>query len=354
MKRLIWVGPDLSIDNNIVNSNISAAAYYWQNNFKRALVSNGVNVTSISYEIDRVWPFGRLYINSCKFTRRNQIFVSYLNLFFIRDLWIAFSIFLKSTKFREYDFITYNSIKRNLYFALLRKKVYKNSQWFSIIADDYVKFNPDHLIFLSYGYYNKYQHPSKYHFDGAIEKILITHSNNNIEKKKILFYSGAISEWTGINELVALFINNFNLENWEFHIYGKGDSTFIEKNIILNEKIKYFGFVEENVLIEAAKNAYVFVNPRPINIASGENNFPSKLLFYLQFGKYIISTKTDGLRPDFNKILIYSNFDSYNELKNILINIEMNRYQSCLNNIHNFQCENTWENSVKNLLNKIK
>lgn len=354
MKNIIWVGPDLPVNKKLEDSKISAAAYYWQSSFKNALVSNGVNLISISYEIDRIWPFGKLFVRANKFESNSSYFVSYLNIYKIREIWIAIAILTKSFKFSNYDVITYNSLSRNIYFILLRKKLFKKTEWYSILADDYVKFNPDFLIFLSYGYYKTYKHNNKYHFNGALDKNKIFSSKTIMKNPNILLYSGAISEWTGINDFVEIFSESSNLINWELHIYGKGDISVIKKYINSNKKIKYFGFVEEQALINAARIARAFINPRPINIASGENNFPSKLMFYLSFGKYIISTKTEGLSPEFDSLLIYSNFDHPYSLKEILLNIENEKYQNKLKLITDFQLNNTWEKKVAKLLSEIK
>lgn len=353
MKNVIWVGPDLPITINIRNSTISPAAYYWQSSFKSALKKNGVNVVSISYQIERIWPFGKLYIDSINDKFNDNYYVSYLNLYKIREIWIAVAVFLKSIKFNSYDIITYNSISRNVYFAYLRKLFFTKSKWYSILADDYVRSKPDALIFLSYGYYNSYKHKNKYHFNGALDHKIIN-TKANITKKNILLYSGAISEWTGINEFVHLFSQNTYSINWELHIYGKGDVRQINKYTILNKNIKYFGFVDEQILIDAASNAQAFINPRPINIASGENNFPSKLLFYLLFGKCIISTRTEGLSPEFDSLLIYSDLENTNSLSQTLSNIEKGIYQDKVEMIAKYQINNTWETKVAKLLLELK
>jgi len=64
------------------------------------------------------------------------------------------------------------------------------------------------------------------------------------------------------------------------------------------------GFVSETELIKIAKQTDIFVNPRPSHIPENAQNFPSKLLEYLAFGKPVVSTWTAGLSEEYKGLLV--------------------------------------------------
>ena len=67
--------------------------------------------------------------------------------------------------------------------------------------------------------------------------------------------------------------------------------------------------------------ASVFVNPRPRDVIGNESNFPSKLFEYFQYLKPIISTKTPGISPDYETILITAETDNPKSIANKLIEV---------------------------------
>ncbi len=75
------------------------------------------------------------------------------------------------------------------------------------------------------------------------------------------------------------------------------------RSIESDSRIKFLGYLDDHALEVEAWKADVFVNPRPTNFGPNLLNFPSKILFYLSFGKPIISTKSAGLSPDYHGAL---------------------------------------------------
>ena len=86
-------------------------------------------------------------------------------------------------------------------------------------------------------------------------------------------------------------------------ICGRGEDTELVSAIEADSRIKFFGYLDDYALEVEAWKADVFVNPRPTNFGPNLLNFPSKILFYLSFGKPIISTKSAGLSPDYHSVL---------------------------------------------------
>lgn len=361
MKKIFWIGPVVHTENDLSSNAMSPAANKWQLEFIDALLDNRYSVTCLSYIPFQTWPFGKIWVkypdDSKQIKRFNIISAEYINLLFIRELWIVFSILFKlkiNKNFTKIDYIfTYNPLLRHRLLANLLK-LFRNYKWISIVADDIAKGSPDITVFLSYGYYQRFDKKNKYFLDGGIHSINKTLDLINKEKTKILLYAGAISKWTGIIEFTNIFQDVFEEFNVELHIYGKGNSKEIETIAKRNARIKFFGFVSDEELHIACKKAFAFINPRPVNISLGENNFPSKLLMYLSYIKPILTTKTQGISPDYDNILnYYHDTDTLRYYINKYISDDI-YYKSQCENILSYVNENSWNKKIKIFLEKIE
>ncbi len=361
MKKVLWLGPIVHPDHQALSIAISPAANKWQLGFIDGLIQNDCKVSCLTYLPYQVWPKGKFWVNynskNISQSRFESLSVGYLNVFWIRDIWIPLSLFMKvifTKSFKNVDYLfSYNAPQRHRIFSALIH------WWFdikciSIIADDFAKGNPFLTIFLSFGYYQRFSNSNKYFLDGGISKVGNISSVITKESTKILLFVGAISPWTGIVEFASLF-NNFSEHiNVELHIIGRGQSHKIELLAKKNAKIKYFGFVTDDVLKRHCSNAYAFINPRPLDIPSSENNFPSKLLLYLSYGKPILSTKTKGISPDYDSVLEYY-FDEESLMNNIhkILSNKMYYTERC-NSINAFCQRNNWESKISLLLKRIE
>jgi hypothetical protein len=223
------------------------------------------------------------------------------------------------------------------------------TKWISIVADDVFAGQPFATIFLSYGYFKRAPVSNKFFFDGAITSLSLTESP--IPRNKIFIYAGSITKWTGIVEFTKLFNRLAHKLDAELHIYGNGNSEIINSITLENNKIKFLGFVTPKILDLACKQAYAFVNPRPIQVFHGENNFPSKLLLYLAYQKPIISTHTEGLSPDYDQLLLFYEDNNIDSLSNTIKDIYDNAIYSLFQKrVRNFAKNNTWEKKTKQLL----
>lgn len=359
-KKIIWIGPIVKNEDLMISKAISPAANVWQLGFIGGLIDNEYEVISISYVPRASWPNDSIWCKKHAALSKSALFkqhaISYLNIKFIREFWMAIAMLKmmvsKLSKKNEYIIITYNPLKRHSLLANWAKLFFK-STWISIVADDIAKGEPDYTLFLSYDYYKRFSSPNKLFCDGGI-----TVRNNgahhiNKESQKSLIYAGSLNKWTGIKDFIKLFSNVVS-DEFILNIYGKGNEKEIQdaikktgsKNIILH------GFVEDDVLEKACLNAYAFVNPRATNIQNSENNFPSKLLYYLSFKKPIISTKSKGISNLFDELLFYfSDSDSLKIQLNKVKNGDV--YNEYTNRIDSFTKEFTWKNKVKSLLSNL-
>lgn len=362
MKKVLWIGPIVPPSEVAKYKAISAAANVWQLGFIDGLIENEINVTAVSYVPYPFWPKGPLWakrpLNKINYSGLQQYLFGYLNIILIREFWIAAMIvsfsLIKISDIKQQIVFTYNPNPRHLFAAKCLRLIF-GCKWVSIIADDRTYGNPDFHLFLSFDYFKRFKKKNKLFCDGGITlRNLKRESECNAfsTTHKSLVFAGTLNKWTGIIDFIELF-NEIEPEDYVLHIYGKGDSEILEnKKAVSNERVILHGFVSDNDLDQACRDAYAFINPRPLNVFRGENNFPSKLLLYLSYNKPIISTKTMGLSPDYDKILLY--YSDPETLKKCieLINMRENYYQM-VSKISCFNPENTWFKKVLNIVNSI-
>lgn len=118
-----------------------------------------------------------------------------------------------------------------------------------------------------------------------------------VNKEKVLLYAGGLHSKYGINKLVDAFLKTEN--DYELHLYGYGDSvSYIETLIKSNSRIKYFGTVANNVIVEKISKCTLLVNPRPADLILSRYSFPSKNLEYMLSGTPLLTTKLPSIPKD--------------------------------------------------------
>ena len=307
--KILFVGPIVENSDVAKSEAVSPAANQWQLDLIQGLIENGVKVSVLSYLPEQAWPKGRLFVQNKQFINPNCSFtyVDYVNIPFFRFSILQYKfvkglISMCTSDENKPDFlITYNATEANCAVGHYFQRKF-DGKWISIIADGYSEGKPDSEVFLSYGYFLKSQISKKLHLDGAPP----TFQGENVllKTKKIIIYSGSLDIWTGIEHFVKQF-TELNFPEFELHIYGKGQNKEIKRIADSNQNISLKGFVSIVELSNASKKAFAFVNPRPTHLPGVENNFPSKILQYISFGKPILSTKTKGISPLYDELLNY-------------------------------------------------
>lgn len=327
---VIWVGSVFSEDQVLRNYAISPAGNKWQLNFINALNKIGIKVINIGHCPERVFPFGKFFVNKREAAtpgKINLLSSSYLNLpiFRIIELNVLYVIKLacllnKSTEKPAY-LIGYNSYSYNV-IPLLFAKYIKRIKWISIVADPMYsnsnKINPlnqlaDAKVFLSYELFKESSSKQQIHLDGGIERAIELNKNILKNQEKIILYTGLIARHTGIELLVKAF-SLVKKENLRLIICGKGNNELLNQILKTNNKIIFLGMVDEQKLASLYSDAFLFINPRLIGEMTNASNFPSKLLDYLSFCKPVISTYTNGIHPIYKEIIQFVYSDSPQEL----------------------------------------
>jgi len=158
-------------------------------------------------------------------------------------------------------------------------------------------------VFLPWSSYSRWSATPKLHLDGGVREIPLHELDPpRQDRPKIVFYSGVLNQYGGVDLLLEAFglIKDPSTRLW---ICGKGDNSKLRRMIRTDSRIKFFGCVPEEKLRELSRQAWVMINPRSIDVRDSLNNFPSKLLEYLSYGKPVVSTWTPGISPDYEPFL---------------------------------------------------
>lgn len=347
INKIIWVGCIDFSKATERSSALSPAANAWQINFIKALSNNSNSVYVFSHIPYSTWPKGPLIVKGSRsFTNKKNITLinlSYINIPLIRDIYIGFytlimvlMVLQKGTLLFTYN-QSFKCILSGFIWRILKKK------WILILADGRDVIGAYKTIYLSYYAYMQSKKRNKTHFDSGIHDYL----KNSLDPivNNILF-AGSISTWTGIYDFANEFSKSKVCSDLVLDIYGKGDISPIQ-HLIDGKHIRYFGYVDFDVLFHAACSVSAFINPRPGNTEEELNNYPSKVSFYIGFGKKVISTKTLNISPKYNNIISY--YESVDQIPEILkSNSEESRKE-----MYAFIMANSWHNKVQEFLKEL-
>jgi hypothetical protein len=354
---IIWIGPIVNNKDTKLYPAHSAAANAWQLGFISGIKENNYNILVLSYIPFSSWPKGPFWVNGyseeVEITGLKQIFTGYINIKLLRELWIGASLFIltliKYNNFIKYSkfIITYNPLLSHRLATMLFRGINSKLKWVSILADNFVKGKPYLTLFLSIHYFKKYPHSNKYFLDGGIVQNTCSFSEPALAPKVIL-YAGSQTKITGLKDFVNLFIR-INSNEFELHVYGRATDAELKEICTNSKRVKQFGFVDDDKLSQACSKAYAFVNPRPGSKVA-DTTFPSKLLYYLQFEKPIISSATKTIDDKYKELLLLykpNDIHSLNTCLEKLKSIDLTVHSQI---VRDFKSKNSWPTLVKHFL----
>jgi hypothetical protein len=355
LKRIIWL-QSIYKEKILKNSKaLSPAANLWQYNFLKNLQNQNIKILSIGHYAEPVWPKGNLLINIKK---KNHVTdfesreINYINLPFFRNLVLFYRYMriLLFFSFKEGDLILIYNRSVVAYVSLLIRKI-RSIPLVAIVADLEYPKKIDGYLFLSWKYLKKAKiKEPKFFLDGGINEF--SYNKKMSIKKKIILYSGTIRGHAGLEFLISAF-TKIKLNNIELWICGKGNDKNLRSLIDKEKRIKFFGYVPQSKLIKICSKADIFVNPRPIIL--NRYNFPSKLLFYLNFKKPIISTSC-GLSPKYNDIIFFLKNEKIESLRKTIeevLLIKKNDLMLLEKKIEKFNDINSWYLHTNRFINWI-
>lgn len=359
---ILWL--DAVFDEETINSfpSISPAAAFWQRGFVESLQAIGHKVHMIGYPVERVWPFGKFSVHA-KHARLSPDIsgeaVGYLNLLGVRalaqkhqlaraanrrlasedvpDLVVTFSCISNPD-----DVVPSSSVAIDL------KKKY-GIPWICIVADGVAPAGADGYVYLTWSYFaSRPQSAPSIHIDGGVPQVNLQQDVDR-NGKKALMYFGALTEHGGVTWLARSFsaLTDPDIELW---VCGRGENRELAQLAGKDERIKLIGFVTEAELDQLASAATAFANPRPISFEPNKLNYPSKLLHYLAYGKPVISTFTEGIGPEYEKILIPIKEESDLALGNAIeevLNLDEVGYTKQCAQVNEFSNSHSWLQQIE-------
>lgn len=358
----LWLGGVFD-DNTISNFQfMSPASNFWQLGFIDELQSQNHKIHVVGHAIERVWPLGKL--NICKELMAFPAgllgtSISYINLPFIRGPVQYLNYCRKASHFIKKDglpdyLITFSCLNKGTEWSSTistarRMKKKFGIPWICIVADGIAPSGADGYIYLTWSYSESVNAPfPKLHIDGGVPHLELNQNkqpqNNSITKPWILMYMGALTIHGGVSFLARAF-SQLRAENVELWICGRGENQELIEIAEQDNRIKIIGFVSEYKLDQLAQTADAFANPRPSDFAPNKLNYPSKILRYLAYEKPVISTWTEGLSPEYSKVLISVNDETESAFSQAIqnaINMSAKDKVKISTSIKQFNKTHTW------------
>ena len=331
------------------------AAQTLQESLIKGLLDNGVSVHVLSFPSVPTFPFGYRK----PILKSNDFYFSFLNIgktigrINIPMLKYDFGIkkqidnWFKSTKGKKYILI-YSLSAKFLKIAEYIKLTYLDSEICVIVADlpqfmawnKYYEFlglkkRDINTIYKNLKYIDKYVLLSKHMADKlpiegkpwiVMEGIYNpTKVNEELfvrkEKTKIILYTGNIDKRYGIMDVVYAF-NKIADKNFSLWICGFGDSEneireFEEKD----NRIKFFGPVSRNKVLQLQKQASLLINPRHSNEEFTKYSFPSKTMEYMASGTPTLMCKLACIPSEYEKHLLFIKDETVEGYKNAMLDV---------------------------------
>lgn len=124
-------------------------------------------------------------------------------------------------------------------------------------------------------------------------------SLQNKAAPKAIMYAGALSEKYGLRNLIEAFLAA-DLGDTQLWLFGSGDfREEIEKYAQTDPRIRFFGRVPREEILEYEKQATLLVNVRSDSDAFTKYSFPSKVIEYMLSGTPLLMTRLAGIPEEY-------------------------------------------------------
>lgn len=115
---------------------------------------------------------------------------------------------------------------------------------------------------------------------------------------RICVYAGGLHRKYGIEKLVKAF-QMASVDDAVLYIYGNGDYVD-ELREMQDDRIKYWGIVPNQTVVEIEKQATLLINPRPADEEFTKYSFPSKNMEYMVSGTAVLTTCLPGMPTEYH------------------------------------------------------
>lgn len=285
------------------------------------------------------WPRDkRLFYNGEREELVENVFtwrVNFLNLPILKQIWQTISLFWSASRLvdKETLVFTFNMFPQVGIPAVLLKKFY-GCKMCSLLADlpiDDNTFNKsyvrkmfrklfdwltrkairkcDKLVVLNKHAALEFAPGIPYIVvEGGVAEKDIRPFPNIVKNRKVIVYSGALTEYSGILQLIEA-MKYVDDPDVTLEIYGGGYlKEEVVKRVEQSSNIRYMGRVSNSEMLKIQEQAWLLVNPRLVDDPISKVTFPSKLFEYMLSGTPVLTTKFNGLSNEyFSKLFIIEN-----------------------------------------------
>ncbi|WP_431293732.1 glycosyltransferase family 4 protein [Pedobacter sp. P26] len=371
-EQVFWCGSVLNHAGLERYKGETPAATQWSRGLITGIQNNEVNVKLFAPVWDALFPKGKLFPGDAKYLDEsyNQTLVKYINAPVLRTSSVALSLKFQIKKAlgsgnKPLAILNYNTYPHYVKALKSIKKEYPDIPWINIVLDldDPLTDNwggflndtkeSDGCVFLSWWGYQNAPVSNKLHLDSGWSGSLPV---NVLSKRKKIIYAGKLFDYGGVQDVVDA-ISLVADRDVEFIFYGKGSHEGLNKLAAVDSRVVVKGFVSDDELHKACCEATGFLSPRDVNYHGTKMIFPSKILFYLQYRKPIISQLLPGLSPDYKKLLIQPDTDepvSWARSIEKILNFAVDDLTEYEKNVSAFLLKKTWDAQGNNLINFIK
>ena len=310
----LWVGPIQGEDVARENKAVSFAATKWQSSMLSACLELDESGSLVSYCPQRVFPRGPFFSEEQEDPDGfKRLSISFVNIPFFRKIHLSVRIlYCYLAKLgAPRTIVTYNSPFEHLLTGIVARCL--GNRWVNIVADGQYNFFASLNVFLSHAYYVEARVPSdrKLYFPGG--SFFGQSSTRDLrcaskpQGGKVVLYSGSWTQWTGVSQLVTDFLDYDagRKVDVKLILVGCRPSKEFEEVVFSHPRIVVMGFVPSEELHGLHHTADVLLNPRPIEIAKGHRNFPSKLLDFLSISTPVLSTRSPSLGALFDDVFTF-------------------------------------------------
>jgi glycosyltransferase involved in cell wall biosynthesis len=139
--------------------------------------------------------------------------------------------------------------------------------------------------------------------EGLVDSNMIaaTHCDWATIKNRNIIYAGGLYERYGVEDLVKAFMK-LPHDNVSLQLYGSG--SMVDKiNCYAKEdsRIKFYGTVPNEVVVQAELEASLLINHRPTHEDFTKYSFPSKNMEYMVSGTPLITTLLPGMPLEYHE-----------------------------------------------------
>lgn len=152
----------------------------------------------------------------------------------------------------------------------------------------------------------------------VVEGVFNTSLNRQVapkNHKKVLFYSGKIEKWFGLEDLLEAFTLTVN-EDFELWLCGNGDIEMLDRFQKRDTRIKYLGMLPYEEVLRLQQEATILVNPRHSGDMFTRYSFPSKTMEYMASGTPTLMCHLKSIPREYDDYIFYFEDESISGMAN--------------------------------------